>query len=169
MGEINNYFEEKYKLINTNINEVIKYNKQLNEKFDNLKNENIKQLKENQNQINQLNEQIIKSKDKLMEYENIILQNEKKEENYKKINNEFKKEIEKLKEENKKLKEKNNKKEIERNNNIIKTNLVLNIPKFKSKNNIPKKEIKLIGLKTLLKITILLMISILNFLQHLKN
>ena len=148
-NKINNYFEEKYKIINTNINEVIKYNKQLNEKFDNLKNENIKQLKENQNQINQLNEQIIKSKDKLMEYENIILQNEKKEENYQKNNNELKKEIEKLKEENKKLKEKNNKKEIERNNNIIKTNLVLNIPKFKSKNNIPKKEIKLIGLKSI--------------------
>jgi hypothetical protein len=160
-NNMNKFFEEKYKIINNNFNEVIKYNKQLDEKFDNLKNENIKKLEENQNQINQLNDQIIKSKDKLKEYKNIIQQSEKKEEKYQKI-------IEKLKAENKKLKEEKNKKEMEKNNNNIinnndimkqdkdfqfnkynsvNTNLVLNLPNFKGQKSIHKKENKLIALK----------------------
>ena len=55
-NNMNKFFEEKYKIINNNFNEVIKYNKQLDDKFDNLKKENLKKLEENQNQINQLNE-----------------------------------------------------------------------------------------------------------------
>ena len=45
---MNKFFEEKYKIINNNFNEVIKYNKQLDDKFDNLKKENLKKLEENQ-------------------------------------------------------------------------------------------------------------------------
>jgi hypothetical protein len=44
-NNMNKFFEEKYKIINNNFNEVIKYNKQLDEKFDNLKKKKRKKRK----------------------------------------------------------------------------------------------------------------------------
>ena len=157
-SKMRNYLDEKYKTIINKYDEMINYNRILNEKFDKLKKEDEIKSEQSQNKIKQLSEEINISKDKIKEYKNIIQQKEIQEENNKKKIEELNKEIDILKQKNKifeEEKEKNQKQNeiindinIEENLKIntflnsINTNLVLQkIKEIKS--------IKLIGLKNL--------------------
>ena len=151
--KIFNNIEEQFKKIYKKFDDVITYNKKLESKIDNIKNEKINLILENQNQIKLLAAEIKNTQSKLNEYKD--------------INDKYLKEIEELKEENKKLKEakeekkQNNKiininqvkqkKNIQLNNyDLVNTNQVLNIFEPNKKNiklNKQKKEVILIGLK----------------------
>ena len=151
--KIFNHIDEQFKKIYKKFDDVITYNKKLESKIDNIKNEKINLILENQNQIKLLAAEIKNTQSKLNEYKD--------------INDKYLKEIEELKEENKKLKEA--KEEKKQNNKIINinqvkqkknnqlnnfdlvnTNQVLNFFEPNKKNiklNKPKKEVILIGLK----------------------
>ena len=146
-NKIRNYFEEKYKIINEKNDEIINYNKMLNEKIDKTKKEDEIKLGQSQNEIIQLKKEIKITKDKLKE-------KEIQEEINMKTIDDLKKEIDNLKQKNKMFGEERekNKKQNENNSNTIQekdqqlfkhnkvdTNLVLE----------RIREIKLVGLKNI--------------------